>query len=279
MTLLDRPRREFTTDSRIEDGRRRARRGAPARPQEQINVSEPERAVSLAAGSILALLGISRRTLPGLLVGAVGGAMIYRGATGHCPVYESLGLDTARPGGQRRGDQEEEISEKGIHVEQAFLINRPPEELYQFWRNFENLPRIMTHLESVRVLDDRRSHWAARVTRIAGRIEWDAEVVRDEPNRMIAWRSLPDGDIQHKGEIRFTPALGDRGTEVHVFMDYVPPVGQLAQWIPTVFGKAPRRLIREDMRNFKRLMEAGEILTVNGQPHGTCTGQGTRYRE
>ena len=241
------------------------------------NVGNNERIVSVAAGSILALAGLSRRSLPGLITAAIGGALIYRGTSGNCPVYGALDINTAEAGSQTPQQLEDQLDSRGIHVEQAFLINRSPEELYQYWRNFENLPRIMTHLQRVTVFDDRRSHWAAKAPRLAGgSVEWDAEITADEPNRRIAWRSLPGSDIECAGEIRFAKAMGDRGTEVHVFMDYVPPAGKVGHWIATLFGEAPRRQMRDDLRNFKRLMEIGEIPTVAGQPRGTCTGQGTR---
>ena len=282
MTLLDQPRSAAGAGTRVDNGRSgRPREQARPREEERVNVGENERAVSLAAGSIVALLGISRRSVPGLLIAGVGGALIYRGATGHCPIYEALELDTAEPeqGQTGRGGQGQ-ITNRGMRVETAFLINRSSEELYRFWRNFENLPRIMTHLESVRVIDDRRSHWVARAGRLpGGRIEWDAEVTRDDPNELIAWQSLSGSDIETAGQVRFAPALGDRGTEVHVFMEYVPPAGKLGEWIATLFGAHPYRLIHEDLRNFKRLMEMGEVPTVNGQPNGTCMGRGKRYTE
>jgi uncharacterized membrane protein len=197
--------------------------------------------------------------------------MIFRAATGHCFAYDLLGLNTAKA-----RSPEEEIAERGIHVEQAFLINRSPADLYGYWRNFENLPKIMTHLKSVRVTDSTHSHWVADAPAIAGgSVEWDAEITRDQPNSLIAWRSLPGSTIDTVGQIRFAPAMGDRGTEVHVFMDYVPPAGKLGHWIATLFGDAPRRQMRDDLRNFKRIMELGELPTISGQPRGTCTGRGT----
>ncbi len=246
-----------------------------AAPQQ--NVGNAERIVSVTAGSIMALAGLSRRSLPGLIGAAIGGALIYRGATGTCPAYSALDIDTAHPEPQSPQQLQEDLDSRGIHVEQAYLINRSAEDLYQYWRNFENLPRIMTHLQRVTVFDDRRSHWAAKAPRLAGgSVEWDAEITADEPNQRIAWRSLPGSDIECAGEIRFSRAMGDRGTEVHVFMDYVPPAGKVGHWIATLFGEAPRRQMRDDLRNFKRLMEVGEIPTIEGQPRGTCTGRGTR---
>jgi len=244
-----------------------------------VNVGSGERAVSVLSGAAVALLGLSRGSLPGLVCAVVGGGLIYRGVSGNCPAYSALGLNTA--GASQDGQSaEQDVAERGIHVEQAFLVNRSAEELYAYWRNFENLPRIMSHLEQVRVTDDKRSHWVAKVPRIlGGSVEWDAEITRDEKNSLIAWRSLPGSDIDTVGQIRFTGAMGDRGTEVHVFMDYVPPAGKLGHWAATLFGQHPRRQMREDLRNFKRIMEIGEIPTIQGQSRGTCTGQGKREGE
>jgi uncharacterized membrane protein len=255
---------------------RSGQQGGQAQPQQ--NVGNNERMVSVAAGSIITLLGLSRRSLPGVMLATVGAGLMYRGATGHCPAYDYLGMNTAE---EEQGEDQEQLAKRGIHVENAFLINRPAEELYGFWRNFGNLPQIMTHLESVNVIDDRRSHWVARLPRIAGgkRLEWDAEITRDDANSLIAWRSVEGSEVETAGQVRFSPAIGDRGTEVHAFINYVPPGGMLAQWLAPLFSKASKRMIREDMRNFKRLMETGEVPSIIGQPHGTCTGQGERYTE
>lgn len=256
--------------AREEEGGRLRRRFRPE--HKRTNVGEGERIASVAAGSLLAAVGISRRSIPGALVAGLGGALIHRGVTGYCRAYSALGVDTAHQKADRRPD---EIWRKGVHVEEACLINKSPEELYNYWRNFENLPRIMSHLETVRVLDDRRSHWVAKAPRVAGgRIEWDAEITHDEPNALIGWRSLPGSEVENVGQIRFSRARGDRGTEVHVFMDYIPPAGRLGHWVATLFGESPQRQMREDLRSFKRLMETGEILTTEGQPRGTCSGRG-----
>ncbi len=242
----------------------------------ETNVGDNERIVSIVAGSALALLGLSRRTATGLLVAAVGGGLIYRGVTGHCAVYTALGYDTANEG----ESAEDKIAKNGFHIEQALLINRSPEELYTFWRNFENLPQFMTHLDRVETRPDNHSHWVARLSqKYGGTIEWDAEITRDEPNSLIAWHSLPGSDVDVTGQVAFSKALGDRGTEVHVTMDLVPPASGIASAFPGLFTGATRRLIREDLRRFKQLMEVGEIATVEGQPHGTCTGSGTYYHE
>jgi uncharacterized membrane protein len=239
-----------------------------------INVSEDERTVSVAAGTILALMGLSRRSLPGLLIAAVGGGLLHRGITGHCRISQLCGCDSAHL--TEAPDRERSIRARGIHIEQAFLINRSPQDLYQFWRNFENLPGIMTHLKSVTVIDDRRSHWVADAPRlVGGSVEWDAEITQDQQNERIVWQSLPGSSVNSVGEIRFTPAMGDRGTEVHVTMDYIPPAGTLGHAVATMFLSHPRRQMRDDLRRFKQLMETGEIPTIKHQPTGTCTGKGT----
>src|SRR5262245_59496652 len=134
----------------------------------------------------------------------------------------------------------------------------------------------MNHLESVQVIDDRRSKWVAKASRVpgGGRLEWEAELTSDSPNRLIAWRSLPGSQIECEGEVRFAPALGDRGTEVHVSMRYLPPAGRVGHAVAALLVQSPWRLIREDLRNFKRVMEVGEVLTNDGQPRGTCLGTG-----
>ena len=240
-----------------------------------LNVSEGERVVSVAAGSILAVLGAGRRDLTGLLIAGVGGALVYRGASGHCHMYQALGVDTAHIDGPS-GKQ----TRPGIHIDQSFLINKSPEELYSFWRNYENLPSVMTHLKSVQMTGDRQSHWVADAPKIAGgQVEWDAETITDEPNSRIAWRSVPGSKVENSGSVSFLPAPGDRGTKVRVLMSYTPPGGKFGHWVAKLFGDSADQQIREDLRNFKRMMEMGEIPTVIGQPHGTCMGQGKMYSE
>ncbi|MEA2734228.1 MAG: hypothetical protein QOE14_679 [Humisphaera sp.] len=251
------------------------REGA-ASQQSHTNVGSTERTVSTAAGAILALAGLGRRSLPGLVIAAIGGGLIYRGVSGSCPVYHAMGLDTSDE--PRASADPEDYFERGIHVEEALTINKSPWELYEFWRNFENLPKIMSHLESVTVIDEKRSHWVAKAPAIAGgKVEWDAEIINDEPNALIAWRSLENADVDNAGSVRFVPAPGDRGTEVKVVIDYIPPAGRIGKWVAKLFGEEPAQQIEEDLRKFKRVMETGEFATTKGQPRGNCSGGG--YRE
>jgi uncharacterized membrane protein len=155
---------------------------------------------------------------------------------------------------------------QGIHVKQAVTIKRPRSEVYSFWHNFENLPRFMAHLESVEVIDERRSHWKARAP---GRttVEWDAEVVEDRPNEFIVWRSLPDAGVPNSGSVQFRDAPGNRGTEVLVELRYQPPGGKLSSLIAKLFGEEPEQQVKGDLRRFKQVMETGEIVHSDASIH------------
>jgi uncharacterized membrane protein len=146
-----------------------------------------------------------------------------------------------------------------VHVKRAVTIRQSREELYSFWRNFENLPRFMYHLEEVRVLGSGRSHWRAKAP--AGMtVEWDAEIVEDRPNERIAWRSLPNADVPNWGSVEFRRAPGDRGTEVHVEIHYDPPGGKLGALIAKLFGEEPAEQVADDLRRLKQVMEVGEVI-------------------
>lgn len=250
---------------------------SPCEQENDVNVGSGERTVSLAAGAILALLGLERRDKFGWLAAGLGGAMIYRGITGHCHLYQALDVSTVDEQPHHLIDESVTVSRSripaanGIHISESFLINQPAEKLYAYWRRLENLPQMLTHLKSVQVIDERRSHWVAEAPGIAGgEVEWDAEIIADEPHSRIAWQSLPGSSVASHGSVTFTKAPADRGTAVHIEMRYTPPGGQLGHWISKLFGEAADQQIREDLRNFKRLMETGEVLTIAGQSRGSC---------
>ena len=153
-----------------------------------------------------------------------------------------------------------------VHVTEAITINRPRNEVYGFWHNFENLPRFMAHLESVEVLDQGRSHWKAKAP--AGTtVEWDAETVEDRPNELIAWRSLPGSTIPNSGSVRFKDAPGNRGTEIVVELRYQPPGGKIGALFAKLFGEEPEQQIKGDLRRFKQVMEIGEIVHSDASIH------------
>lgn len=158
--------------------------------------------------------------------------------------------------------------ERDIVIKRAITINRPPAEVYRFWRDFRNLPRFMRHLESVEIRDERRSRWTA--TGPAGRtVSWDAEIVADEPNRRISWRSLGEADVENHGTVRFDPAPRDRGTEVRVDLHYAPPAGFLGATVAMLFGEEPNRQMQEDLPRLKQVLETGEVVVSDATVHGS----------
>jgi uncharacterized membrane protein len=241
--------------------------GAEARRRWQsahVNIDDGERWASLIGGSLLIVLGVSRGGRAGALAALGGGALIYRAARGHSQLYQALGLETPPT---HVAPVTDITSRRGVTVRRTVTINKPVEEVYAFWRDFENLPRFMRHLESVTRDGDRRSHWVARAP-VGRRVEWDAEIVEERPNEMIAWRSLDGADVRNVGAVSFEP--GGRGTTIRVSLTYAPPGGKLAAVIAKLIGEEPGQQVHDDLRRLKQLMEAGEAPTVEGQPRGNA---------
>ena len=232
-----------------------------------VNVAGVERWASALGGAALTAYGVKQlkdRSPAGAALAAAGTALMYRGATGHCPMYAVAGISTA---GDHTDTRESLSGSRGVNVEHVVTINRPPADLYRFWRNFEQLPSFMEHLVSVRQLDARRSHWIAKAP--AGRtVEWDAEIINEIADELIGWRTLDGADVISAGSVRFLPSRGGRGTEVRVRLQYEPPGGKFGSAIAWMFGEEPSQTIQEDLRRFKQLMEAGETPTTTGQPRG-----------
>jgi uncharacterized membrane protein len=222
----------------------------PRKPNEGSSVSDAERWGTLIGGGALVLLGLKQGSLRGALTALTGGGLIYRGVTAQTGIQETLGMNDS------------------IRVEKTVTIsNKSPEELYQFWRNFENLPHFMKHLKYVNVINEKRSHWIATAP-MGGSVEWDAEIINEQENRLIAWASVEGADVDNSGFVRFQPAVGNRGTEVKVVIEYNPPGGAVTATLAKLFGEEPKQQIGDDLRRFKMLMEAGEIATNEGQPSG-----------
>jgi uncharacterized membrane protein len=239
------------------------------------NLGTVERWLSIAAGGALAVLGVMRRNPAGMAAAVAGGVLLYRGVTQRCPVYGALGVSTAE---EDTGEGRMMAGVKDVHIEKWNTVHRPADELYAYWREFENLPRFMNHLESVTTHDDGRSRWVAKAP--AGMtVQWVAEITEDVPNERIAWRSLPNVDVANEGSVEFRAAPGDRGTEVHVSISYRPPWGIVGSAFARLFGEEPSQQIEEDLRRFKQLMEAGEIATIEGQSHGLRGRQEHEFRQ
>ena len=224
------------------------------------NVGQLERLLSIVTGGALAVYGLRRRGAPGIGIALLGAELVRRGASGHCLMYEAIGVNTTD--GPRVFPRDDVVvgraatvnARRAIKIERFVTVNVPPDELYAFWRNFENLPRFMPHLESVSLIDDRRSKWVAKLP--GGRtVAWTAEIVNDIPNVLIAWKTVGSPDVAHAGSVHFRKAPYDRGTELQVVFDYEPPGTHLISQIARLFGHAPDALVRDDLLRFKALME------------------------
>ncbi|OGW34083.1 MAG: hypothetical protein A2010_15595 [Nitrospirae bacterium GWD2_57_9] len=212
--------------------------------EKNINVGQTERWISMAAGAALAIYGLTRESMASKASFSIlGGYLFYRGQTGHDLLYDALGVNTMKAGGS-------------VNIERTITINRSPEEVYRFWHNFENLPRFMEHLESVKVYDDRRSHWVANVP---GGInfEWDAEMTEDVPNERISWRSYPNADVQNEGTVEFRRVPGG-GTRLLFKASYAIP-GIEAGATSKMFRFLTEKQLEKELTQFKNLIESREI--------------------
>jgi uncharacterized membrane protein len=228
---------------------------------ERENVGKLERLGSIVVGSALMTYGLSRKSKSGAGLAAAGTTLVFRGTTGHCPVYSRIGISTA----DHRGDTREALAgSRGFHVRESIRLEKPLEEVYRCWRTLETLPRVMTHLERVSALGNGRSHWVAKGP-AGSRIEWDAEIINEVENKVIGWRSLPDSDLVTAGSVNFDRVRNGQETQVSVHLQYAPPAGRIGRFVAQLFGDEPSQAIREDLRRLKWLLEAGEIPRATEQ--------------
>lgn len=215
------------------------------------NVGEGERWVSVIFGTALAGYGLTKRTATGYGMALLGGALVWRGTVGYCPVYDAAGLSTAV---EHQGRQVSVPYGRGKKVEHSVVVSAPADRVFDFWRNFENLPRFMNNLESVQVHDEKRSHWVAKGP--AGtKVEWEAEIINEVPDELIGWRSVEGSQVDNAGSVRFTPINEGRATEVRVVIRYDPPAGVVGAKVSKLLGEDPDANIREDLERLKRLLE------------------------
>ena len=238
--------------------------------QGDASVGKTERLVSGLAGVVLVALSLRKRRLRPILFPVATG-LIARALTGRGPTKRALGRLTRR--GEERGDPVASVGRgQGTRVEQSVTINRPVLEVYRFWRNFENLPRFMDHLEAVTVIDETRSHWVAKGP--AGtRAEWDAVIHNEIDDELIAWRSLPGSEINNAGSVRFTPSADGAGTEVRVVLSYEPPAGKVGVAFAKLLGEEPSKQVADDLRRLKQVMDVGDVGTASGSRRPGATAR------
>jgi uncharacterized membrane protein len=213
--------------------------------------------LALGTGALLLVVGATRRSMLGACLAASSAPLLYRGINGSWPDV----LDGhVQPGGTKAALG----GARDVHVRESVRLEVPVAEVYRFWRRLENLPQFMTHLERVTETRGGRSHWVARGP--AGlAVEWEAEVINEIENTLLAWRSLPGSDIETAGSVTFDTARGGRSTQLSVHLHYAHPAGKAGSLVASLIGREPSQTVREDLRHFKQLLEAGEI------PRATAT--------
>ncbi len=229
------------------------------------NMGTAERIASLIAGALLVSRALTReKSWTGAATGLVGVALLRHGITGFSYTRRALGINTAESDNSRSSVKHE----SGVRVDEAITINRPRAEVYRFWRDLSNLSQFMENVESVSAGNGgNRSHWVARGP-YGKYIEWDAEIINDKENEVIAWRSLDGADIPNAGSVHFRDLPGGRGTQVNVELQYAPPGGAVGAFVARAFGEDASSQIREDLRRLKTRLEAGVLLSTDGQPVG-----------
>lgn len=217
-------------------------------PGFKVNVSTLERILMVAGGSYLLYRGLSGKN-KSAAQSIAGTTMLARGITGYCPMYDAAKNSNF-------------MKSSNVNIRTSVQINLPVHEVYDFWRNLENLPRFMKHLESVEEKSSVTSHWTAKGPAGIGSISWDANILMDEPGQMLSWHSLPGSTINNAGKVLFKEN-GMGGTELDVTISYHAPLGvageTAAKWLNPYFEK----MVKDDIQSLKAFLETGQqLITV-----------------
>ncbi len=220
--------------------------GTPA----EINLTWPERYISVAAGVKLSFSGIRhlfKSPFSSLLKLGAGGYLLNRGITGHCELYSQAGKHSLSP--------------VNVNIKSSFTVNKPRHEVYNFWRKLDNLPLFMNHLQQVDVIDDERSHWVLKLPTGVANVSWDAEIVMDVPHELLGWSSLPDSIIDNAGKVRFRDTA-DGGTLIDLVITYQPPAGGLGASVAHILNPVFKNMVDTDVQNFKQYMDLADMEDV-----------------
>ncbi len=210
----------------------------------RINLKWPERYTSIIGGVKLGLSGfknIFSNPIGSIIKLGAGGYLLNRGITGHCELYKRIGKLSTNP--------------VNINIRSSFTVNKPRHKVYNFWRKLDNLPLFMKHLESVEMIDSTYSYWVLKLPAEVATVSWHAEIVKDEPNEMIGWSSLPDSMINNAGKVRFQDTLDGTGTIVDIVVSYQPPAGGLGTGVAKLLNPVFKRMVDKDVQNFKQYMD------------------------
>ncbi|WP_413668144.1 SRPBCC family protein [Mucilaginibacter sp. Mucisp86] len=211
---------------------------------DRINLNWPERFTSIAGGMKLGFSGfknIFKNPFASIVKIGAGGYLLNRGITGHCELYKRIGKLSTNP--------------INVNIRSSFIVNKPRQKVYQFWRKLDNLPLFMKHLESVEVIDAKYSHWVLKLPKNVATVSWHAEIVNDEPNEAIGWSSLPDSMINNAGKIRFQDTVDGQGTIIDIVISYQPPAGGVGAGIARILNPVFKNMVDKDIQNFKQYMD------------------------
>lgn len=216
------------------------------------NVGSGERWLSLLGGGVSLAEGLRRRGAAGGLLALLGGFLLFRGLSGHCPLYGQLRKSTSHPGDGGL------FGKHLIEARSRIIVRRPREVVYRYWRDLDNLPQAMRHIRSIRIHGN-RSHWTAR-TALGRHLQWESQITQDSPNERLAWRSVAGSQVESRGEVRFRPHLNG-GTEVDVNLYYRPPGGAAGRLLAAVFGGLSEKTVHRDLERFKAFIESRTMNT------------------
>ncbi len=217
-----------------------------------VDVGMVERGLAIFSGVGLLVIGARMGGIKGLIVILCGADMIFRGITGHSWLYRLFGVNTAAINPAREAAVPHQ---QGMRIEECIVINRPVDVVYDYWRNFENLPTFMRNLKDVDVIDDDRSRWTASGP--AGiTLTWEAEIINEKVDEMIAWRTTNGASVPHAGTVTMKATPDGRAAELTLKMEYMPPGGALGQMFATVLGQNPQKQTRDDLQRLKDILEA-----------------------
>lgn len=222
----------------------------PATGSNIINTGDRERIISVIAGLTLGVIAVNSKSTSGKVLGLAGLMLLKRGVTGYCEVNDLLGRNTVSK------------MSAAMEVRAVVTIQKSRSEVYNFWRNLENLPRFMRHLKEVEVLDERRSSWSAKLPGGVGHVSWEAVIEKENENELISWSSLPGSTIDNAGEVRFRDSHTYGETEVDAKISYRLPAGDVGSVAAKLFNPIVEKMIATDLKSFKSLLESKEV--VNG---------------
>ena len=220
------------------------------------NIGNMQRFLSALAGAALIAGVLGRRSFSSIALAMAGGSLLYRATSGYCPVLDAVGVDMSghRHDTNRIGRRKVKTA-RSTKIRRSIEIHRPPEDLYRYWRALENLPTIMSHLDSVQVINNRLSHWAVKTVAGGPSLEWDAEIINDVENERIGWRSLYGADVENTGSVEFESENHGHSTNLTVTLQYALPGGRLGTAVANMLGEDPTGVIDQDLQRFKEAME------------------------